>query len=176
MQSRLEVYRNIERTRRELHFRGKIDHSNRHRILDCLQATGILSSDPASVSLEDFLEEMSTHRLALSLPGHGNLCHREIEAFAVGTPVLMPKLKNSLHDPLIADVHYVAVDVDPEDAPAEEVARRLCDRYHQVIDDRTLLEAVRERATQWYERNVRFPASLELTGRLLGVLEPGPGP
>lgn len=170
LQSRVDTYRAVERTRDGLYFRGKTDHSHRHQILERMAAAGVLSTDPASVSLDEYLEEMSAHRLALSLPGHGNLCHREIEAFAVGTPVLMPVLKNRLHDPLIPDHHYLAVDADLDRDGVDEVAKRLCRRYWEVIDDLPLLEQIRRQALDWYERNCRFPASLELTGRLLGLL------
>jgi hypothetical protein len=100
----------------------------------------------------------------------GNICHREIEAFACGVPVLMPRHKNVLHDSLQPNVHYISVDaIEPQDSPPA-IGEKIAERYRQVIGDRALLAAVAENAMAWYDANVRFPNSLALTAELLGLL------
>jgi hypothetical protein len=166
---RADDLRAIPRWRAPMYFRGKITHRSREPILRRLVDLGAVAPETDAVPFEQYLSELSQYRLVLSLPGWGNLCHREIEAFAVGTPVLMPRLLNELHDPLIPDRHYVSVNVGVDNADPNRVAQSIAERYWEVIDDHAFLERVVRNATQWYDTNARFPAVLALTDRLLNL-------
>jgi hypothetical protein len=164
---RADDLRTIPRWRAPMYFRGKVTHRRRAAILRRLVDLGVVAPETDAVPFEPYLRELSQYRLALSLPGWGNLCHREIEAFAVGTPVLMPRLLNELHDPLGPDQHYVSVNVAVDGTDPNGVAQAIAERYWEVIDDHAFLERVVRNATQWYDTNARFPAVLALTDRLL---------
>ena len=171
VQSNLEVYRCIPRDHELLFFRGNTTWEGRAAILSQLSAAGVIDPDfEESVAYRDYLPKIARHRIALGLPGMGNLCHREIEAFGIGTPVLMPRLKNTTHRDLIPDYHYISVDVDTLTDEPGYVADQIARRFHQVAADQSYLDCVARAAMAWYEANVRFPNSLALTAQLLGLL------
>jgi len=108
----------------------------------------------ASVDMKTFMTELSESHLALCVPGNGNLCHRELECFGLGVPVLMPKLINSFYDPLIPDYHYVSVDCNWErdsDAVISEAIRK---KYHETVDNIDILKKVSKNAKAWHTKNV----------------------
>jgi hypothetical protein len=61
------------------------------------------------------------------------------------------------------------VDTDFGKDPPSEVAARIEERYRQVIDRRDYIARVARNAAAWYDRNIRFPQSMDLTARLLGL-------
>lgn len=132
-----------------------------------LRAAGALVTDDSIVPFDEYCDDLASRRLALALPGWGNLCHREIEAFGMGTPVLMPRLHNRLHNELVPDEHYVSVDVDSLSAPPEDVARAILERWREVKDDDAFLQAVARNAMKWYDENAAVPACYRLTAALL---------
>jgi hypothetical protein len=169
-QALLPELRAIPKVRQPLFFRGNTDWAGRQPILAGLAERGVVLRDFAlQMPYESYARELAAHRVALALEGMGKLCHREIEAFGAGTPVLMPRLRVELHEPLIPDHHYVAVDADTGVEPPEEVVRRIAERYRQVTADPGYLDFVATNALAWYDRNVRMPASLDLTLRLLDL-------
>ena len=171
MQLRLETYRRVKRIRPSLYFRGEIRYKRRGDILVYLKKKGIINPDSKSISYHQYLKECCQYKIILSLPGWGNLCHREIEGFGLGTPVLMPRLKNSLHNDLKPDFHYISVDSDMEEDSLEYIADKIEERFHQVIGRQEYLDFLAGNAIQWYDANVRYPNSMELTARLLGLIK-----
>lgn len=170
IQAQLADLRQIVPDADALFFRGSEAWEGRAAILDGLRRGRMLNADQSRLEYGEYLRQLCTHRIALALPGMGNICHREIEAFACGVPVLMPRLKNVLHAGLQPGVHYISVDaIDPQDSPAA-IGGKIAERYRQVIGDRALLAGVARNAMAWYEANVRFPKSLALTAELLGLL------
>lgn len=171
MQARLRELRHCRRTQDRLYFRGTTKWGGRAPILEYLQRRALINSSFDLVGYEQYLKESCENRLILALPGMGNICHREIEGFGLGTPVLMPRLKNRVHNNLVPDHHYISVAADTQNDNAERVADRIQERFEQVIRDRNYLDFVAHNAMEWYEANVRFPQSLDLTISLLGLRE-----
>jgi hypothetical protein len=171
-QPRIERLRAVQRSADRLFFRGNPEFEGRAAILKELKTSGILSPENLSVPYPAYLDEMARHRIALALPGMGNICHREIECFGAGTPVLMPRLKNTLHDPLIPGFHYISIEADTRVDKAEAVASRILKRYREVSGRPEYLQFVAANAMAWYDANVRFPASLELAVNLMGLPRP----
>jgi hypothetical protein len=168
-QSRIERLRAMPRTKPSLFFRGNSALEGREAILRELNRGQIMNGSTGSIRYIPYLEEMAQHWVALALPGMGNICHREIECFGSGTPVLMPTLKNTLHDPLVPDFHYISVDADTLADKAELVAERILKRFHEIAGRRDYLDFVARNAMAWYDTNVRFPASLDLAVELMGL-------
>jgi hypothetical protein len=157
------------RSRDGLFFRGNPAYEGRAAILRALKDSGIVSPSVVSIPYMAYLDEMAQHRIALALPGMGNICHREIECFGSGTPVLMPKLKNTLNDPLIPNFHYISVGTDTGTDTAAVVAERILHRFREIVQWPDYLEFVARNAMAWYDANVRFPASLDLAVKLMGL-------
>lgn len=171
-QGLLDELRQIRGSARELYFRGNTEWERRDLILPELARRGlVIEGWDRWIGYDDYHRESSRHRMVLGLPGMGNVCHREIEAFGAGVPVLMPIHKNELHDPLIPDHHYLGVDVDTLLDTPERIGEAIESRWRATVDDPLLLAEVADNARQWYDRNVRAPRCYELTQRLL-ELEP----
>ena len=167
-QQKQRELRSRERTLSQMYFRGLL-WDERKPVVEILQRQKVVNPDHTPVSYEEYLEELASYWLVLSLPGFGDFCHRDVEAFAAGACVLRPRLRNRFHEELQADFHYISVDTDfGKDSPSE-VAARIEERYRQVIDRRDYIASVARNAAAWYDRNIRFPQSMDLTARLLGL-------
>jgi hypothetical protein len=166
--SDLKTLRRRERTLSQMYFRGQL-WDERKPVVEILQQQKVVNPDHTPVSYEEYLRELASYRLVLSLPGFDDFCHRDVEAFAAGACVLRPRLRNRFHEELRADFHYISVDTDfGKDTPSEAAAR-IEERYRQVIDRRDFIASVARNAAAWYDRNIRFPQSMDLTARLLGL-------
>jgi len=141
---------------RKLHWRGVMSHGRRG-ILNSLK--DILNDSTLKVPLEQYLDEVNSHKVILSLPGVANLNHRDIELFGMGAAVLRPTLKTELYTPLIPDYHYIASGDTSED---------IRKRYHEVIDDDEFLESIRANARKWYEDNIKPPSCFIRTMECMG--------
>lgn len=166
LDKQIEKSRLLERKVRRMHFRGSV-HCNRGKILSQLKDCVNLNTSP--VPFDKYLKELSEHALVLSLPGFGNCCHREIEAFALGTPVIMPVQKNAYADPLVPNIHYIAVECDTVKS-WHEASIQIKKRFLEVCDDLTYLAGVSDAAAKWYDKNVRFPNSAQKCIELLGFV------
>jgi len=129
-----------------------------------------------------YFQEMASLTCVLSLSGMGEICNRDIEAMAVGTPVLRPALADSeCDDPLIPDYHYIAFDYerspitvrqnfgDPLGNDFSLVAESLVRRWNEVKTDYEFLEFVGENARQWYLRNGTVEGHTKLFMKLFDI-------
>jgi hypothetical protein len=88
---------------------------------------------------EDYCREAAAARIGLSLPGRGEVCYREIEYFGMGVVALMPHRRNTFHEPLVPNVHYLAADVTPNRRNGAEVAAAIREAYERHRHDEELL-------------------------------------
>lgn len=159
-----DFYRSLKKTKETMYFRGNL-HFGRDKVLSKLE--DVLNPNyKKRVNQNRFFKELSQHRIALSLRGMAKSNHREFEAFAVGTPVIMEEFTNLFHVPLIPNHHYISV--VPDD---RELAECIRDRLSQVDDD--LLEFIRQNAMEYYDANIKFEKSVQWMLKLL-ELEPHP--
>jgi hypothetical protein len=170
-----------------LYFKGA-EQRFRQRLLPRLVDKGIVNPDwegfhrkgkvNNEIGYKKFLYRLAISKIALALPGKGNFCYREIEAFGLRTPVLMPRLLNSYYDNLVPNEHYVSIEhpdgvglnsdaLNSRRGSIKKYATAILDRYREVKDDRSFLEQVAESAFQWYEKNVRYPNNMLLMERIL---------
>jgi hypothetical protein len=138
-------------------------------VVEILQQRGLLNPESNSINFNDFILELSSHQIALSLAGAGEFCHRDIEALGVGVCLLRPALTQQFDSPLIPNVHYIHVDTDTEQDSPETAAARIEERYWWVTRQPELLRRVAQKGAEWFDQNVRTPESLELTARILGL-------
>jgi hypothetical protein len=167
LQPRLPELRARPRTEPRLYFRGLL-WKEREGIVRELQRRGLLDDDVAHVPFEQYLDEASRHCVMLSLSGMGDFCHRDMEGFAIGTPVLRPRPVNRFHDPIEGGRHFISVDTHIDEDWPEVVAAKIERSFREVVGDGALLGRVAAEAAAWYDRNVAVPSSIELTASLLG--------
>lgn len=168
----------------KMYFKG--NETGRKNILTRLADMEIINSDYGfrdghgnrnlKIKQEEYLENIAESKLALSLPGVGNCCHRELEAFGVGVPVLMPVLINRYYNDLIPNVHYVAVNTSLIGKHkikhySEEEEKIFCclikQRYKEIINNDEFLNKISENALSWFDKNIVFPSNMILLEKIL---------
>jgi hypothetical protein len=125
----------------------------------------------------DYLAELSDATAVLSLPGGAPLCNRDIEAFAVGTPVLRPYVPCNHTDPLLPGVHYICcyhqpdfgVDGRARFASNQDFQANLLKTWDRVKDDREYLTFIARNARAWYARNCPMDLQVERLSRELNL-------
>jgi len=157
----IEELRGQPKTYENLYWRGRA-HLEREYTLDYLKDF-LNDTHDRMVNQKGYFLEMARHKIALSLPGLGKACHREFEAFAVGTPALMPKFTNLYYENLIPDYHYISFEPSHHKRLAPDIIRR----YHEVIRDDLFLSFIRSNAMRYYDEYIRCDRSAEWIVRLL---------
>lgn len=134
--------------------------------------------DKRDVPADQYFRKLAMSQVALSLPGAGDLCHRDIECFRLGVPVLRPMLQAELAVPLVAGEHYIGVPFEPLGPPhqypdhpkdPERLAADLLATYRRVRNDEPTLRRIASNARRYYDEHLAYPAIAEHTLRLLGL-------
>ena len=158
-------YRKSKKLDPRLHFRGTV-----YPARECVYHIAQLYPQDVNfnfgrIDFNAFVQEMISHKIAFGLGMNigGDICFRDIEVIGSGIPFLRPKLHIEMHDPLIPNVHYIAVDteLDPIYLTAKnnvQTAHDVMKRYHEVVNDDAFLEYISHNATEWYDRNIADPA------------------
>jgi len=165
-QKHLGYLRSGPRNVPKLYFRGTSGFGNRKNVLKKLR---ILNPSQKKIGLNQYIEECRQHIMALSLPGVANTCHREIEMFGAGIPVLMPRQKTAFYDPLIPNYHYISVDVDAKQDATDTIVSKITKRFLETYKNEALLHDIRKNALEWYDRNILVGNRSKITLRLLGL-------
>lgn len=174
-----------ERTKPLAYFRGVM---NRGR--QCIEhLTGLAPFDihcgtfhqAHKLEETDYHATLLQYRLALSLPGAGDLCHRDIECLALGIPMIRPKITANLICP-IPDEAYISVDYEksqdyltnpefhkpwhPKDP--KQLALDLQSKALDVMEDWDYLRAVSRAGYRYYLEHHTWPQPAR---RALGLVQ-----
>lgn len=118
------------------------------------------------IPFEHYISESTKFKLALSIGGGGgaicgDFCFRDIEMFGLGIPLLRPEYVVTTQNPLTPDYHYISVDVEfNEDfkySSPDKLAKRISERYKEVIKDSEFLDYISYNARKWYLDNLTYP-------------------
>jgi hypothetical protein len=145
---RLLSLRSIKKNNNELYWRGSL-HDSRKNIIFSIKNL-LNTSFEKSIHSKLYFEELALHKVALSLPGGGNSCHREFECFGIGTVVLSPKFKNIYHIPLIPNYHYLCIDGDEE----KDIIKNIRYRFENLKDDE--INFIRSNAIEYYDNYIEY--------------------
>lgn len=112
------------------------------------------------LDLKDFLFKSSRFKMGLSLPGHP-WCSREHQYLSAGIPLLTYRYKSERIFPIIPEMHYTSVEVEPRTLMGfpvnkEEGAKKLVDKFLEVKDNAPLLRR-RALAGQVHYDNFIYP-------------------
>jgi hypothetical protein len=122
-----------------------------------------LNMQGSPVQFNQYIQEAINFKLVLSIGGGGgavcgDFCLRDIEMFGLGVPLIRPTYIVETIDPLIPNVHYIAVDTEFDStyryANHEKLSRQIAKRYLEVIENTTLLTEIAANAKEWYTRNL----------------------
>jgi hypothetical protein len=101
---------------------------------------------------EEYIRELAGHKVNLSINGHAEVCHRDMEIMGLGTVLLRTRFVCKFHEPLIPNFHYVAIDVD-NFRDYETIAQKLIAKYEEIKHKKDFLDFVGKNAREWYLRN-----------------------
>lgn len=159
-----DLFENRKETKQELVFRGLL-FKFRANLVKYINDSSIQIYDRrgdkvSDLKYSDYLKELSEYKAALSLPGATEICNRDIECFAVGTPVVRPLLHTKYEDPLLPDYHYINCYVDakyydgnPNYNNIKDFGKYLIQTWDKVKHDKDYLEFVSRNAREWYIKN-----------------------
>lgn len=122
---------------------------------------------------DQYFNELITHKIALSVDGRGEFCYRDIECFACGVPIIRYDFESIFYDPLIPNFHYISIP-RPDDmvlyrAGNEEHAKKLVERYKEVINDDEFLNFIAKNAREYYEKNCKLDSVMVNTFNMLDI-------
>jgi len=179
----IQEYRNSIELDKRLYWRGSV-YKNPNQV----EYNRRISIDYISDKLSDFyfgdtpipfdhyIQESINFKLALCFGvggGYtcGDICWRDIEMYGLGVPTIRPTYAVEANDPLIPNVHYIAVDCEFDNTfrykEPELLADKIIQRYNEVIDDDVLLNEISKNARGWYIRNSSGP---NITNKLINIL------
>jgi len=122
-----------------------------------------LNMQGSPVQFNQYIQEALNFKLVLSIGGGGgavcgDFCLRDIEMFGLGIPVIRPKYIVETADPLIPNIHYIAVDVEFDStyryADHEKLSQQIVKRYLEVVENGSMLAEIAVNAKEWYTRNL----------------------
>ena len=128
------------------------------------------------ITYDAYIEEALTFKIALGYGGGGgyvcgDFCFRDIEMFGLGIPLLRPKFVVETTNPLIENVHYIAVDCEFDEVfrykDPEKLSDAIKERYHEVVDNEEFLQYIVKNAREWYIENAAGPTVASLIKRCL---------
>jgi len=187
----VQEWRKTNPLNKKLYWRGSIyKNPSQPEYYDVRKALEIIASTPAfnadfyfgnfPIPFEQYVSEAINFKLALSFGGGGghscgDFCFRDIEMYGLGIPVLRPRYVVETEDPLIPDVHYIAVDCEFDDnfryKHPEQLARNIIQRYTDVINNDDFLNTITINAREWYLRNIAGPTVSHNILRRLNLYE-----
>lgn len=164
---------------KNLHWRGSIyKDSSRPEYYNVRHAIELLATKLPEfhfgnypIFYDQYLQESMLYKLVLGFGGGGgytcgDFCLRDIEMFGLGIPMLRPIYAVETKNPLIPNVHYLAVDAEFDEKflyrNPEKLADNIKQRYYEVIGDDDLLNEISTNARTWYLENAIGPRITEI--------------
>lgn len=170
----------------KLYFKGGgwKDPKNGYRIvIKHLHEKGYLN--PNNVPITLYLKELSLQNIAVShymdvdrfisankYPGE--LCYRDIEMMSIGVPYIRIEYKSEIHNAFIPNYHYIVIPREDafltfKEQGHEGVAELFIKKYNEVKNDKDFLKFISDNQRRWYDENMRWPKSAELTMNKLNI-------
>jgi hypothetical protein len=136
-----------------------------------------------NTSHTDYLERLINSKIGLSYyldldkyntpyDHPGEFCYRDIEYISLGVPFIRIEFKDTTHDPLLPNHHYISIPrehayVAYEKFGDEGVADLYIKRYQEVINDQEYLNYISKNQLLWSENNIINDSKEKLTFDLL---------
>lgn len=170
-----ELYgdRNSKETKDTLYFRGYMWDFRKDLVRGIDKKSSILIIDKNKntkdlLDYDKYLRDISMYRCALSLPGGTEICHRDIECFGIGVPVIRPHLSISYPDPLVPNYHYISCYHDcqylsgnPYYIDSKDFKKYLVSYWEKVKDNFEYLDFISNNAREWYIKNCTLDQNIK---------------
>lgn len=182
----INQYRNSISLDSRLYWRGSIYKDiNNHRYYNVREAVEILPTIMGddfyfgnyAIPFDSYIHEAINFKLSLCFGGGGgyscgDFCFRDFDLYGIGIPTIRPKYAAETKNPLIPNVHYIAVDCEFDSEfrykNPHKLAQDIKARYDEVIKDTKFLAEISKNAHQWYIDNL---GSINITNIILKSIE-----
>jgi len=182
-----EIRDSAEQLNDKLYFKGGgwkgMNERTYRKVINILHTKGYLN--PHAIGIDKYLEELSKQEIAVShymdpdffnsANEHaGELCYRDIEMMSIGVPYIRIEYKSELHNAFIPNYHYIVIpreityEVFNKEG-AEGVAQLFIKKYNEVKNHKDFLNFISKNQREWYDTNMSWPKSAELTYKLLDI-------
>ena len=180
-----EEYRNLRDNTEELNDRlfwlgsGASDY---RKAINIIHEKGFLQP-LYTCSHQEYLRRLSTSKLAVGYytdleryntpyDHPGEFCYRDIEYALVGVPFIRIEYKDTLHNPLLPNFHYISIPrehayVAYEKYGDEGVADLYIQKYEEIKDDHSFLNYISNNLREWSNNNILHGNAEKLTYDLL---------
>jgi len=174
----IDYYRNLRDSselNQELFYKGSL-YSSYRQVVELLADQNKITLD--HVKFEEYLRVLSQSDMALSYyldldkyqgpwDHPGEFCYRDMEYMAIGVPFVRIEYRDSVHDGLYPNHHYVSINRETayqvyKDLGDAGVADLLYNKYLEVRNDREFLKFVSNNQRQYYDSYCRLEKSSEL--------------
>lgn len=154
------------------------------QVIDIIHEKGFLQPMNPLPHVE-YLKKLSTSKIALGYytdlmryntpyDHPGEFCYRDIEYAMIGVPFIRIEYKDTLHNPLLPNHHYISIPrehayVAYEKNGNEGVAELYIQKYEEIKDDKFLLDYVSNNLRKWSDKNILNGNLEKLTYDLLNL-------
>jgi hypothetical protein len=115
-----------------------------------------------------FAEEMAKNTINIDINAVAEISGRTIDAMALGTALIRPKLSIKYHNPLIPDYHYAEVKCeDLSNWP--RLADAYVERFEELKKDKELVRFLSENGRKWYEENATIDAHVNILKKVINL-------
>jgi len=121
------------------------------------------------IPFNEYVQEIYSHKIGLSLNGAAEICNRDMEILGVGSVLLRPKLEQTeFHNDLIPDTHYVSFDLVEDSKLQEEI---ILEKYNQILKDKEYMLYIAKNGLDWYNKNGSRAANIEILTKIIKIKE-----
>lgn len=150
-------------------FRGFLyaSRSTLHSIVDASYKHIKVVAD--KIAYHEYVQEINSHKIGLSLNGAAEICNRDIEILGVGSVLLRPKLvATRFHDPLVPEYHYVSFEVSDDPKTQLEI---ITEKHKMLLKDPDYMMYVAMNGRDWYNLNGSRDGNAQVLSKILNIAE-----
>jgi len=154
------------------------------KVIDIINEKGILQS-LNYLQHDEYLKRLSNSKIAMgyytSLSRYntpydypGEFCYRDIEYAMIGVPFIRIEYKDTLHNPLLPNHHYISIPREHAYVAYEKngdagVAQLYIEKYLEIKDDKLFLNYISKNLKEWSNNNILDGNAEKLTYDLLNL-------
>ena len=158
-----------KKNRNSLFFRGFL-YSDRHSIGSAISSDmNFIKVSQDRISYSEYIQELNSYQIGLSLNGAAEICNRDMEILGVGSVLLRPKLINTdFLNPLVPEFHYVSFETSSDPKAQLEILR---EKHNILIKDRDYMMYVALNGKEWYNENGSRQGNVSVLTKVLNIEE-----
>ena len=120
------------------------------------------------IDTQAFANEMAKNTINIDINAVAEISGRTIDAMALGTALIRPRLSIKYHNPLIPDYHYAEVKCE-DLSNWSKLADAYVKRFEELKKDEEQVKFFSENGRKWYEENATIEAHVSILKKLIDL-------